>query len=163
MSPSRVASLTNSDILQALLLNATHLTSLLLHKAQQMKLHYLHANSHLFPRIPLRRLKLHGQNVPKTASPRHSEKIVLLGDPKTQEPKIQQKAINWSIFLHFQENGLPGKKFISLKMHYFFRKTTTLCFLYHLCFPMKIPMSFQSFRKPVFENHVEHSTTRSIF
>ena len=53
MSPSRVASLTNSDILQALLLNATHLTSLLLHKAQQMKLHYLHAHSDLFPRIPL--------------------------------------------------------------------------------------------------------------
>ena len=53
MSPSRVASLTNSDILQALLLNATHLTSQLLHEAQQMKLHYLHANSHLFPRIPL--------------------------------------------------------------------------------------------------------------
>ena len=28
---------------------------------------------------------------------------------------------------------------------------------------MKIPMSFQSFRKPIFEDHVEHSTTRSIF
>ena len=27
----------------------------------------------------LRRLKLHGQNAPKTASPRHCEKIVLLG------------------------------------------------------------------------------------
>ena len=53
MSSSRVASLTNSDILQALLLNATHLSSILLHEAQQMKLHYLHANSHLFPRIPL--------------------------------------------------------------------------------------------------------------
>ena len=51
MSLSRVASLTNSNILQALLLKATHLTSLLLHEAQQMKLHYLHANSHLFPHI----------------------------------------------------------------------------------------------------------------
>ena len=57
----------------------------------------------------LRRLKLHGQNVPKTASPQHSEKIVLLGDPQTQEPKIQQKAINWSIFIYFRENRLPGK------------------------------------------------------
>ena len=28
---------------------------------------------------------------------------------------------------------------------------------------MKIPMSFQSFRKTVFENHAAHSTTRSIF
>ena len=27
----------------------------------------------------LRRLKLHGQNAPKSASPRHCEKIVLLG------------------------------------------------------------------------------------
>ena len=53
MPPSRVASLTNSDILQALVFNATQLTSLLLHEAQQMKLHYLNANSHLFPRIPL--------------------------------------------------------------------------------------------------------------
>ena len=48
-------------------------------------------------------------------------------------------------------------------MHCFFLKTTTFCFLYHLCFPMKIPMSFQSFWKPVFENHVEHSTTRNVF
>ena len=53
MSPSRVASLTNSDRLQAPLLNATHLTSLLLHEAKQMKLHYLRGNSHLLPRIPL--------------------------------------------------------------------------------------------------------------
>ena len=29
--------------------------------------------------ISLSRLKLHGQNAPKTASPRHCEKIVLLG------------------------------------------------------------------------------------
>ena len=28
--------------------------------------------------LKLRRLKLHGQNAPKTASPRHCEKIVLL-------------------------------------------------------------------------------------
>ena len=39
----------------------------------------------------------------------------------------------------------------------------TFCFLYHLCFPIKTPMSFQSFRKPVFENHVARSTPRSIF
>ena len=37
------------------------------------------------------------------------------------------------------------------------------CFLYHLCFSVKIRMSFQSFRKPVFENRVAHSTTTSIF
>ena len=48
-------------------------------------------------------------------------------------------------------------------MKYFFGKTTTFCFLYQLCFPIKTPMSFQSFRKPVFENHVARSTTRSIF
>ena len=60
-------------------------------------------------RVILRRLKLHGQNVPKTASPRHCEKIVLWGDPKTQEPKIPQKPINWYIFFYFQENRLPGK------------------------------------------------------
>ena len=52
---------------------------------------------------------------------------------------------------------------MSLKMHYFFPKTMTFYFFYHLCFPMKIPMSFQSFPKPVFENHVARSTTRSIF
>ena len=37
------------------------------------------------------------------------------------------------------------------------------CFLYHFCFSKKTPMSSQSFRKPVFENHVARSTTRSIF
>ena len=59
--------------------------------------------------IILRRLKLHGQNLPKSASPRHSENIVIMGDPKTQEPKIQQKSINWTIFIYFQENLLPQK------------------------------------------------------
>ena len=39
----------------------------------------------------------------------------------------------------------------------------TFCFLYHLCFALKIPMSFQSFRKPVSKNRVAHSTTTSIF
>ena len=39
----------------------------------------------------------------------------------------------------------------------------TFCFLYHLCYPIKTPMSFQSFRKPVFENRVTHRTTTSIF
>ena len=46
---------------------------------------------------------------------------------------------------------------------FFFWKTTTFCFLYHLCFAIETPMSFQSFRKPVFENHVARCTTRSIF
>ena len=36
----------------------------------------------------LRRLKLHGQNAPKTASPRHCQKIVPLGGAKTKEPKF---------------------------------------------------------------------------
>ena len=52
---------------------------------------------------------------------------------------------------------------MSLKMHYFFRKTMTFSFFYILCFPMKIPMSFQSFPKLVFENHVACSTSRGIF
>ena len=67
------------------------------------------ANHRIDVGIKLRRLKLHGQNMPETASSRHSEKKVLLGDPKTQEPKIQQKAIDWLIFIYFQENRLPGK------------------------------------------------------
>ena len=48
-------------------------------------------------------------------------------------------------------------------MKFFFGKTTTLCFLYHLCFAIKTPVSFQSFGKPVFENHVARCTTGSIF
>ena len=48
-------------------------------------------------------------------------------------------------------------------MKFFFGKTTTFFFLYHLCFAIKTPMSFQSFEKPVFENHVARCTTRSIF
>ena len=39
----------------------------------------------------------------------------------------------------------------------------TFCFHYNLSFPIKTPLSSQSFRKPVFENHVARSTTRSIF
>ena len=57
----------------------------------------------------LERLKLHGQNLPKSASSRPSEKIVFMGDPKTQEPKLQHKSINWTIFIYFQENRLPQK------------------------------------------------------
>ena len=37
------------------------------------------------------------------------KKKIVLGDPKTQEPKIQQKSINWTIFIYFQENRVPGK------------------------------------------------------
>ena len=39
----------------------------------------------------------------------------------------------------------------------------TFCFLYHLFFPLKISMSFQSFPNPVFEEQVAHSTMESIF
>ena len=38
-----------------------------------------------------------------------AKKIVFVGDPKTKEPKIQQKSINWTIFIYFQENRLPRK------------------------------------------------------
>ena len=38
----------------------------------------------------------------------------------------------------------------------------TFSFFYHLCFHMKIPISYQSFPKPVFEIHVACSTKRSI-
>ena len=48
-------------------------------------------------------------------------------------------------------------------MNFLFGKTTTFCFLYHLCFAIKTPVSFQSFGKPVFKNHVARCTTRSIF
>ena len=99
-------------------------------------------------------------------------KVPLRGTPKkwflwgTRKHKNQKSSKNQLIgpfsFI-FKKTDCPGKIFISLKMHYFFRKTMTFCFFYHLCFPMRIPMSFQSFPKPVFENHVAHSTTRSIF
>ena len=59
--------------------------------------------------ISLRRLKLQGQNLPKSSSLRHSEKIVFMGDPKTRRQKIKQKSINWTIFIYFQENRLPRK------------------------------------------------------
>ena len=39
----------------------------------------------------------------------------------------------------------------------------TFSFFYHLCFSPKISMSLQSFPKPVFENNVARSNTRSIF
>ena len=48
-------------------------------------------------------------------------------------------------------------------MNFYFGKSTTFCFFYHLCFAIKTPVSFQSFGKPFFENHVARSTTRSIF
>ena len=60
--------------------------------------------------IMLRRLKLQGQNLPKSASLRHSEKIVFMGDSKARRKKIKQKSINWTILIYFQENGLPRKK-----------------------------------------------------
>ena len=44
-----------------------------------------------------------------------------------------------------------------------FGKITAVCFLYHLCFTIKTLVSFQSFGKPVFENHVARCTTGSIF
>ena len=44
--------------------------------------------------------------VPLRGTPK---KKVFMGDPKTQEPKIQQKSINWTIFIYFQENRLPRK------------------------------------------------------
>ena len=85
------------------------------------------------------------------------------GGPKTQEPKIPRKAINWSIFLYFQQNRLPRKMIYYQKNEILFRKITALCFLYHLCFTIKTPVSFQCFGKPVFENHVPRCTTGSIF
>ena len=112
--------------------------------------------------LKLRRLKLQGQNLPKSDSQRHFEKTVFMGDPKTQQPKIKQKSINWTIFIYFQENRLPRRKIYLPKNGLLFRKTMTFSFFYHLCFPMKIPMSLQSFLKPVFENHVARSTTRGI-
>ena len=69
----------------------------------------LRADAELGVGVALRRLKLHDQNVPKTASPWHSQIVVLLGDPKKQEPKIQQKAISWTNLIFFEENRLPGK------------------------------------------------------
>ena len=44
-----------------------------------------------------------------------------------------------------------------------FGKITALCFLYHLSFTIKTPVSFQSFGKPVFEKQVARCTTGSIF
>ena len=40
----------------------------------------------------LRRLKLHGQNAPKTASPRHCEKVVLSGGTKNTRTKNPVKS-----------------------------------------------------------------------
>ena len=62
-----------------------------------------------FVQKKVRRLKLQGQNLPKSASLRHSEKIFFMADPKTKQPKIKQKTINWTIFIYFQENRLPRK------------------------------------------------------
>ena len=56
--------------------------------------------------------------------------------------------------------GGGGEIIFFPKMHNFFGKTMTFILLYHLCFPMKTPMSFQSFRKPAY---VTHSTTTRIF
>ena len=111
----------------------------------------------------LRGLKLKGQNLPKSASLRHSEKKFLWGTRKHKKQKSSKNQLIGPFLFFFKKTDWPGKEFISLKMHYFSRKTMTFSFFYHLCFPMKIPMSFQSFRKPVFKNHVARSTTRSIF
>ena len=58
------------------------------------------------------------------------KKIVIFGDPKTQEPEIEQKAINWSIFIYFQENRLPGKIIDLPKNARFFVSSTTSAFLW---------------------------------
>ena len=86
----------------------------------------------------LRRLKLHGQNVPKTASPWHCEKIVVLGDPKTQQPKIPQKVINWSIFIYFQENRLPGK------IIYFSKNALRFSQNRDFLFPLPLMLSYEN-------------------
>ena len=85
------------------------------------------------------------------------------GTRKHSNKKSSKKQLIGPFSFIFRKTDCPGKLFITPKMHYFFRKTTTFSFFYHLCFPMKIPMSLQSFPKPVFGNHVARSTTRSIF
>ena len=60
--------------------------------------------------VVLRRLKLHGQNAPKTASPRHCEKIVLLGgNPKHKNQKSCEKQLTGPFSFIFKKNRLPGK------------------------------------------------------
>ena len=141
--------------------NVTQLPSAQFFYQKPLKLHQCSPKPHspptflFLPKDPpfLRRLKLHGQNVPKTASPPHSEKIVFLGDPKTQEPKIQQKAINWSIFIYFQENRLPGKIIYLSKNALLFSEN------HDFLFPLPLMLSYEnthelsifsktSFRKP---------------
>ena len=117
----------------------------------------------LHPLRDLRRLKLQGQFLPKSASPRHSEKIVFMGDPKTRRQKFKQTSMNWAILIYFQENRLPRKIVYLPNNALLFLDNHDVSFFYHLCFHIKIPISLQSFRKIIFEIHVARSTTRSIF
>ena len=85
--------------------------------------------------------------------------VPLRGTPKkqflcrTRKHKNQKSSRNQLIgpfpFI-FKKTECPGKKFISLKIHYSFRKTMTFCFFYSVRFRMKIPMSCQSFPKTSF-------------
>ena len=68
----------------AVLLRRRVPSSRYLRESQMVKLSRMGTAVSLRKRVPssrylLRRLELHGQNAPKTASPRHCEKIVLLG------------------------------------------------------------------------------------
>ena len=47
----------------------------------------------------LRRLKLQGQNVPKSACRRHLGKIVLLGARKQRETELSEKFITWTVLI----------------------------------------------------------------
>ena len=87
-----------------------------------------------------------------------AKKKFFWGDPKTQEPKIPQKAINWSIFIYFQENRLPGKQV------YFSKNALRFWENHDFLFPLPLMLSNKnthelsifsktSFRKPCYAQH----------
>ena len=52
----------------------------------------------------LRRPKLQGQSLPKSACVHHSEKIVVWGTRKQRDIKLSKKLITWTVLICFQEN-----------------------------------------------------------
>ena len=78
---------------------------------------------------------------PKLPLRRTAKKKFFLGDPKRQEPKIPQKAINWSIFIYFQENRLPGK------MIYFSKYALLFLENHDFLFPLSLMLSNKNTRQ----------------
>ena len=58
--------------------------------------------------VDLKRLKLQGQNLPKSACLQHSGKIVVWGTRKQRDTKSNEKMITWNVLFVVKKTDCPG-------------------------------------------------------